>query len=1067
MDAPATRKRHVSCLALTFFYDYLESHGRSRLEIQEGLPYPPAWLDDRLNWIDYATFLRIEQRLAERFPDTEELFYQIGRTFAATKGLGFTRVVVRGLLTPHQVYGRIPTLVSGFLFPFVKISFDELPGGVRGTYVFDADFPPSPAFLDTVRGILTGVPQIMGAPQASVTLTRPGTHTAVFDVRITQWTGLTARIRGWFGALRAAPRRTLQNISETASELEEANRLLQEKVAALTDAKAELDAKVGALTLLNSVAQATSGHLELRPLVTGACRAIAAGRDTAVAILLAEGEPPGLVLVSHSGVPPLEQRELRALANPAAPITLLLASRAADDEGRTPRIVRVGGRSWMAATLSLEARLVGVLLLGTEGPPIDAPLLQSVASQLAVAVENARSYRVIAELRDHLEVRVRERTAELEEARTSLQDTVLQLEQADRVKADFFTYISHDLRTPLQLIIGPLDDMEWQLSSGRSAEILGNLQQARNNAVTLRQLVDELLDFARLDSGRLTIERLDVDLVSLAADVADTLRPLAERRDIHLASELPTTAVPVVGDAGLLRRVVVNLLGNALKYVRPKDNVTLRIYTSGDEALLEVADTGPGIAPADQHRIFERFTRGENADPRGGSGIGLAMARDIVRAHEGTLELDSRPGSGATFRIRLALGTAELPAPALAAAPAPVPRVADAMVADAPAVEMGTLAVLPSEHGHPRHRVLIAEDNEEMRAFLVRILEREHHVRAVHDGLEALAEVRREPPDIVVSDVMMPGLDGLSLCRTLKADLATRGIPVILVSARHGGEAVLGAFAAGADDYLTKPFSPPELTARVHAQLRIRTLATALLRMEKQYSLGILSSGLAHEMLNPVNAVVNAVPPLRRNVERLSLDLESRDGLQVAALLDAIEASGHRMHTVIKGLLAYTRQDESPKPRAGRLSEEVEAVLTILRYRLIDVAVDRQFTWDEPILHYPEWIDQILMNLLANALDAMPGGGRIVIGLHRVEDHVHIRVHDSGPGVATAVRSHIFTPFFTTKPPGKGTGLGLAIAREIAALHRGTLDLDATVGPGACFIVRLPIERSHTILEAG
>ncbi len=1058
MEPAVARPRDVSCLALTFFYDYLESHGISRSAIQQGLPFDEAWLNDRLNWIDYPTFLEIERRMAALFPGVPDLFYEIGRTFASTRGLGFTRVVVRGLISPYQAYSRVPALVSRFLFPFVTITFERVgPSSVRGRYVFHPEFPPSPAFLDTVRGILTGIPQAMGAPAAIVRMQRSGTHEVTFDVAITQWTGMVERVRGWFGSLTGHAR--IANLDDVTTELEEANRLLQEKVAALTEAKQALDRRVRDLTLLNALARTATGELDARQLLRRAATTISEGLDRApVALLLLDGDGGLLVLAASAGVAPPDQRALRSLnttdAAAAARIT------------RGPGRVRVSGRGWATNPLLSHDKLVGAMLVGLpEAEGVDPALFESMAGQLAVSVENAQSYRVIADLRDNLEIRVRERTAELEEARTSLQDTVARLEQADRAKAEFFTHVNHELLTPVALILGPLDDMQAMLEAGRTDDLDVNVAKARRNARALNQLVLELLDVARLSAGALPMERADLELVALAADVVETLRPLAERRGITLTMEPTAEPAGVVGDEKLLRRVVVNLVGNAVKYVRARDRVTVRVRAVDGQAVLEVEDTGPGIALHDQARIFERFARASTDRAVIGSGVGLAMARELVLAHDGSIELESEPEKGALFRVRLPLGQAAYAPPVLQPPAARPPPADDAVDLDVPE----RLPIEPREQAPPsstRSRVLVVEDNPDMRAFLVQILRRTHHVTDVSDAREARAIAERELPDVIVSDVMMEPMDGLALCRELKGNVATRGIPILLVSARHGSEAVLEAFAAGADDYVTKPFSPPELLARVKAQVRIRSLAMALLRMEKQYSLGVLSAGIAHELLNPVNAVVNAVPPLRRTVDRLAPDPASREVTQAHALLEAVEVSGRRMHNVVRGILAYTRQDAEPRPRTSLLSTEIEAVLTILRYRLENVTVHQQLDWDEPILHYPEWIDQVLMNLLVNALDAMPGGGDLWIHVGRVGENVCIRVRDSGPGVPSELRERIFTPFFTTKPPGKGTGLGLAIAREIVAMHRGTLELDPAPAGGASFVVTLPIARAPLAAEA-
>ncbi|MDP2304993.1 MAG: HAMP domain-containing sensor histidine kinase [Pseudomonadota bacterium] len=1055
----------MSCLALTFFYDYLESHGLSRRVLQEGLPYTPSWLDDRLNWIDFETFLVIEGRVAPLFPGVPELFYDIGLTFATTKGFGFLRVVIHGLFSPYQMYKRFPTLVERFLFPFVKIGVEQSgPDTLRAHYRFSPEVTPSDAFLDTVRGILAGVPPMVGAPLARVSMTRLGPQEAVFDIAITKWITIGQRVRSLWERVATGPRKRLQNLSDAATELEEANRLLQEKVAALTDAKRQLDRKVRDLTVLNALARAATSELDARSMLRRAAVTISDGLGhVPVAILLVDGEPGGFVVAAWRGIPLAELTELGALAQADAPGAVRMS--------RAPTRLRLAGRAWWANPLLSHERLVGAMLVGVDPQGVDEgdldpALLESMASQLAISVENAQSYRVIADLRDTLEVRVRERTAELEEARTSLEDTVTRLEHADQAKDRFFTNVSHDFLTPLTLILAPLEDLEVELAAGRHGDVQATVRAARQNATALLHLVGELLDFAKFDAGALPIHRIELELCSLVQDVVDTLCPLADRKNIALSAELCDGAVSVLADPSLLRRVLVNLVGNAIKYVRFGDRVVVRVRVLGTEAILEVEDNGPGIAPEDQAHIFERFTRGRGEGSVEGSGIGLAMARDLVRAHDGVVELDSEPGHGACFRVRLPRD-GHAPRVELVRIEAPSPqRVAEAVGVDQDAPSLLVLEGGAETQVRSRTQVLVVEDNPEMRAFLLRILSRDHHVRAVGDAREAQAIVARDMPDVVVSDVMMAHVDGLELCRRLKNNVATRGIPVLLLSARHGSDAVLQAFSVGADDYITKPFSPPELLARVNAQIRIRLLATTLLRMEKQYSLGVLSAGIAHEMLNPVNAVINAVSPLRRALQRLGANPEGRDFRQADALIEAIEVSGRRMHSVVKGMLAYTRQEHTPRVQSGRLSEEIEAVLTILQYRTVEFTIHRHYDWDEPVEHFPEWIDQVVMNLVSNALDAMGTRGDLWIHTERVGDAVCIRVRDTGPGVPPELRERIFTPFFTTKPPGKGTGLGLAVAREIVAMHLGKLELDPTVRIGAEFVVTLPLERPPLILEA-
>ena len=1049
MSAEA-RPREVSCLSLTFFLDYLAAHGAPDHRLLDNLPYARAALLDRTNWIDYATFLTIEERVQQYFPDDPDIYFRIGSSFPDTGGLGFLRVLVRSAFSPHSVYAQFPRLVPRFLFPFVTISFVQTgPGALHATYRFHDGYPPSNAFLDTVRGIITGVPTILGAAPAVVTMQRISPMEVHFAVRVSNWVSVWERMAAAVRRIPTFVRRRLRNLGDAATELEETNRTLNDKVDQLLVAKGALDARVRELDLLHAVGTATARSLDLTHVMRQAAAAVRERYpDAPVAILLAESEPPGLVIAAGHELPRPLERVLRGLAaaNNVVTVSLLAgnAASAVSDEVDA-RLVPLQSRD----------RVVGALFVGA---PLGDALLGALAGQLAVAVENARAFRTIADLRDNLEVRVGERTAELEEARTRLEDTVAQLEQADRAKAEFFTNVSHELRTPLTLILAPLDDVETALARFGDTTTVGSVHHIRRNARNLLRLVNEILDSAKFDAGRVAVERVAVDLAPMVEDVVVTLMPLADRKRIGLTCAIESAAV-VAGDARLLRRVVVNLVSNALKYVDTGDAVRVRVCAGDAEVVIEVIDTGPGIAAEEQARVFERFQRARDAEGRRieGTGIGLSMAAGIARAHGGVIELESELGRGSTFRVRLPLGSG---ADAIGSPPSDVMSDEERalLLEDRPLALAATVAPAPANPSARGGRVLLVEDNEEMREFLTRIIGAHHHVESVPDGLAVMAVLAGDLPDIVVSDVMMPGIDGYELCRRIKADPVSQSVPVILLSARHGAEAALQGFAAGADDYVVKPFSSPELLARIGAQIRLRQLAYAVMRMEKQTTLGLLAGGIAHEVLNPLNAVTNSLGPLRLGVERMSHGTATeRDVVMAARLLDAIDLSAGRIQRIVNAILTFTRGEERPRQTAARLSEGIESILTIIAYRTAHVDIEREYRFDEPFLCYPEILDQVIMNLLVNAADAATEtGSHIWIRTDRVGRDVIVSVRDDGHGVPLAIRERIFAPFFTTKAPGKGTGLGLAVSREIASLHGGTLELAAGAGPGAEFVLTLP-----------
>lgn len=1045
------RPREVSCLSLTFFLDYLAAKGIADHGLLDGLPYSKAALLDRTNWIDYATFLVIEERVRHYFPDDPDIYFRIGSSFPDTGGLGFLRVLVRSALSPYSVYAQFPRLVPRFLFPFVDITFfRDGPGLLQATYRFHDGYPPSAAFLDTVRGIITGVPTILGAAPAQVTMSRVSPMEVHFTVRIANWQSVWERLSAAIRRIPGFVRRRLRNLGDAATELEETNRLLSEKVDQLMLAKGALDVRVRELDVLNAVGSASARSLDLGRVLRQAADAVRERFPGApVAILLADGDPPGLVLAGVHDLPPVVERILRRLSDAQHPVTLSLL--AGKPTNATSDEVDAG-----LVPLQGHDRVLGALFVGAS---LGDVLLGALAAQLAVAVENARAFRTIADLRDHLEVRVAERTAELEEARARLEDTVAQLEQADRAKAEFFTNVSHELRTPLTLILAPLDDVETSLARLGELGTIESVHHIRRNARNLLRLVNEILDSAKLDAGRLAVERSAVDFGGLVEDVVATLLPLADRKGVRLQAEIAGGAV-VGGDARLLRRIVVNLISNAVKYVESGDSVRACVAIGEAEIVLEVIDTGPGIPVEEQARVFERFQRARDSVGRRieGTGIGLSMAAGIARAHGGVIELESEVGRGSTFRVRLPVG-----GDAAAVGQAPTDLLSDeerSLLLDDRSLALPLATPASATDSSARAgRVLLVEDNSEMREFLTRIIGTEHHVQAVPDGDAALVVLAGDLPDIVVSDVMMPGIDGYELCRRIKADPVSQSVPVILLSARHGAEAAVQGFSSGADDYVVKPFSSPELLARIGAQIRLRQLAYAVMRMEKQTTLGLLAGGIAHEVLNPLNAVMNSLGPLRLGVERMSGGVATERDLGMAGrLLDAIDLSANRIQRIVNAILTFTRGEERPRLKAARLSEGIESILTIIAYRTAHVRIEREYRFDEPFLCHPEILDQVVMNLVVNAADAVTETGSTVwIRTDRVGNDVIVSVRDNGHGVPLAQRERIFAPFFTTKAPGKGTGLGLAVSREIAALHGGTLELAAGAGPGAEFVLTLPI----------
>jgi PAS domain S-box-containing protein len=391
-----------------------------------------------------------------------------------------------------------------------------------------------------------------------------------------------------------------------------------------------------------------------------------------------------------------------------------------------------------------------------------------------------------------------------------------ELAELDRAKTEFFTSVSHELRTPLALIAGPatdgLADAEYPLPPAQRRR----LEIIYRNSGRLRRMVDMLLDFARIEGGRLQPEPVAVEIGELTRGVAESFASAVERAGLTFAVECPSQPDRFLVDPDMWEKIVLNLLSNAVKFTLA-GLIRISVQTAGGTVELRVSDTGAGIAADQLPLIFERFhqVRGSVGRSHEGSGIGLALVRELARLHGGDAEAQSEVGAGSTFIVRIPAR----PAPGQATpAPAPAPGSAGHY-----AEEAGQWSVPVSGAAGPapagRDAVLVAEDNADMRQYLTGLLERGYAVTTAANGQQALERARLTEPDLILADVMMPGLDGFGLLSALRADPQTARIPVIFLSARAGEEAAIEGLAAGADDYLVKPFSSAELLARVRSNL--------------------------------------------------------------------------------------------------------------------------------------------------------------------------------------------------------------------------------------------------------
>jgi PAS domain S-box-containing protein len=430
------------------------------------------------------------------------------------------------------------------------------------------------------------------------------------------------------------------------------------------------------------------------------------------------------------------------------------------------------------------------------------------------------------------------------------------LTELDRAKTAFFSNVSHEFRTPLTLMLGPIEEELRERPQSPRLEI------AHRNSLRLLKLVNTLLDFSRIEAGRMQAKYLQTDLASFTSELAGVFRSAIEQAGLRLLVDCPPLPKPVYVDRDMWEKIVLNLLSNAFKFTFTGE-IAISLRPEGGQVELCVRDTGIGIAPDELPKIFDRFHRVEGAQGRTheGTGIGLALVQELAMMHGGTVQAESDPGKGSRFRVTIPTGSCYLP-PVRIGKPAVLMSTtaltATSFVEEAlqwlpsSSDESDTCSTLhvdldatPGSIQHSQFntqhsakpRVLVADDNADMRGYIRRLLTEHYEVETARDGAAALAAARARRPDLILSDVMMPGLDGFGLLRALRDDPDTRTIPVMLLSARAGEETRIEGLEQGADDYLIKPFTARELLARVgvHVTLaRIRRESAAAVRKSEQ-----------------------------------------------------------------------------------------------------------------------------------------------------------------------------------------------------------------------------------------
>ncbi|XXR92803.1 ATP-binding protein [Sorangium sp. So ce406] len=658
---------------------------------------------------------------------------------------------------------------------------------------------------------------------------------------------------------------------------------------------------------------------------------------------------------------------------------------------------------------------------------------------------------------------------------------------AARAKGEFLTTMSHELRTPLALILAPLASLLSSPDEPLSPKVRTHLERIQRSGRRLHRLVDDVLDYQKVEAGKMLLDWEAVDVTALLADMVEEARPAAERGRLELALQVDPALDMVPLDRRKFEKIALNLLGNALKFTPPGGRVAVGLRALDGVFELCVEDTGPGIPADKRHLLFQRFQQIDASTTRKheGTGIGLSLVKELTELMGGTLGVESEPGVGSRFFVRLPRAADRRIAPPPLHAPERTSARGSRASAGAfaqPELRAAGASGVVSRRTEPAPRLLVVEDNPDMRSYIEEILLAEYEVALATNGREALEAIRASRPDVIVSDVMMPEMDGFELVRQLKREPELRSIPIILLTARASRAEAVGGLDVGADDYLSKPFDPLELKARVRAAERLHRayqeleakngeLATTLKRLSetqeeliqagKMAAIGTLVAGLSHELNNPVAIILmNAQLVLKRQRDGQGLP----DERLLSKVLRTIEQQAHRCSDLTRALLDYSRgktigRELCDVAAALRRAHELSAPRAYERG--VHLEVNSATAAPLPtVLVNPAQLDSALLNVIGNAIDATPRGGAVEVEAHPVPcrdiEGVQFEVHDTGCGIRAEDLERLFEPFFTTKPPGRGTGLGLALTQRFIQGNGGNIRVESELGAGTTVRMWLP-----------
>jgi signal transduction histidine kinase len=654
-----------------------------------------------------------------------------------------------------------------------------------------------------------------------------------------------------------------------------------------------------------------------------------------------------------------------------------------------------------------------------------------------------------------------------------------ELSALDRLKSQFFANVSHELRTPLTLILAPVEKLKADAALGSQSKEL--LDVIENNALRLLRLVNDILSLIRLEEGRAALAKKPIDMAGFLKHTTSSMKHLAQMKGVTLELGTLDEDLLINADPDALEKIVGNVIANAIKFTPPDGRIDVSAAREDQMVTVRIADTGIGIPAEQLPHIFDRFYQVDGSATRRhqGLGLGLALVRELITRHGGDVTATSTSGQGTTFVLRFphALQSAQedmqsseekpdtlandplrtfdrMASQRAITAGEPVPPATEAETSQPASAQSDELPLL-----------LVVDDEPDMRRYLATMLRENYRVIEAEDGISALEKAQKTVPDLILLDVMLPGVSGLEVCRTLKDRPETRSIKIIVLTARADEEAKIIALKHGANDFLIKPFSGLEVRSRIanlvksahlerelqrtnielkQSLKQLRETEAALVQNARLSALGTMAAGLLHEIGNPLNFMGTALQLAARD-PTIQNDPDTADTLR------DIHAGYERIHRVVTDLRGFTAPQKPEHPRPFHIEAAIDHALRFTAHVQKGINIVKTVDAQGTVFGSQSTITQVLVNLLVNAVAAVRAveekrKPEITISTWVEGDQLIVSVRDNGTGIDPAIQNQIFDPFFSTKEVGEGMGLGLAVSHRIIANHGGSLSVKSSLG---------------------